>query len=419
MKDRFGTSGSRLSRRDVLLAGAAAAGASLAAPGWAASAPTKAKRCIFILCTGGPSQLETWDPKPEAAAEVRGPFGAVSTNVPGLRISEILPRLARQADRYAVVRSVQQEGPAVHEVGQQWIQTGRAFGAGEEWPSLGSVFARLRGPVGPLPAAMVLPRPVSGSGLGLPTGDGAGFLGTAYTPLSPIGDPADASYGVDSLLAEGEAARRASGTHYDLVSLPAARRGFDVSAESEQVRERYGRSTFGQSCLLARRLVEHGAGFVTVNQFDSLFHQHTWDCHGFPDLPTRVADLRDHVAAQFDQAVSALIEDLSARGLYEETLVCCFGEFGRAPVLSSTGGREHWTRCWSVMLGGGGIRGGQVVGASDARGAEPVERPVTPADLAATVYSALGIDPGSSLAGADGARLSLLPAGAAPIRELL
>jgi hypothetical protein len=225
--------------------------------------------------------------------------------------------------------------------------------------------------------------------------------------------------GLAALLESASATPRSAGAHYDLASVPAARRGFDLAAEPEQLRERYGRSTFGQSCLLARRLVEHGAGFVTVNQFDTLFHQHTWDCHGFPDLPTRVADLRDQVAAQFDQAVSALLEDLSARGLYEETLVCCFGEFGRAPVLSATGGREHWTRCWSVMLGGGGIRGGQVVGASDARGAEPVERPVTPADLAATVYSALGIDPAAVLTGVDGARRPLLPAGAAPLCELL
>jgi uncharacterized protein (DUF1501 family) len=132
-----------------------------------------------------------------------------------------------------------------------------------------------------------------------------------------------------------------------------------------------------------------------------------------------VSDLREHVAAQFDQAVSALIEDLSARGLYDETLICCFGEFGRAPEISSTGGREHWTRCWSVMLGGGGIRGGQVVGASDARAAEPIDRPVSPADLAATVYTVLGIDPAGALTGSDGKQRPLLPGGAAPIRELL
>jgi hypothetical protein len=189
MKDGFGTSGplrSLLSRREVLQAGAAA-GVSLAAPAWAAPAGDgrsagKARRCIFILCTGGPSQLETWDPKPEAAAEVRGPFGAIPTRVPGMRISEILPRLARQADRYAVVRSVHQEGPAVHEVGQQWIQTGRAFGAGDEWPSFGAAFSRLHGPVGPLPSSVILPRPLAGSGIGIPNGAGAGFLGSAYEP---------------------------------------------------------------------------------------------------------------------------------------------------------------------------------------------------------------------------------------------
>jgi uncharacterized protein (DUF1501 family) len=166
-------------------------------------------------------------------------------------------------------------------------------------------------------------------------------------------------------------------------------------------------------------MVEHGSRFITINQFDSVFHQHTWDCHGFPDLPTRVADLKEHVAASFDQAVSALLDDLVARGLYEDTLICCFGEMGRTPTLTATGGRDHWTCCWSVMLGGGGLRGGQVVGASDARAAEPIARPVTPAMLAATVYTALGVAPDTRLSGADGVQRLLLPSGTDALHELI
>lgn len=435
------------SRRDVLQSGAAAALA-LTVAGQAGAAENaartagKAKRCIFILCTGGPSQLETWDPKPDAPAEVRGPFGALETNVSGLQISETLPLLARRADRFSLVRSVHHTGPAVHEVGLQLMQTGRAFTGGEDWPSLGAALSRLHGPAGSLPASLVFPRPLGDTGIALPQGQGAGFLGAAHAPLAPIGDPNEAGYGVDSLLADARSGRRngrreslgallghdaaseasdglGADPLYELMASPEARSAFDLSREATTLRDRYGRTTFGQSCLLARRMVEHGSRFVTINQFDSVFHQHTWDCHGFPDLPTRVADLKEHVAASFDQAVSALIDDLVARGLYEDTLICCLGEMGRTPTLTATGGRDHWTRCWSVMLGGGGLRGGQVVGASDAHAAEPITRPVTPAMLAATVYTALGVAPDTRLTGADGVQRQLLPSGTEALHELI
>lgn len=436
------------SRRDVLQTGAAAA-LGLAA-GQAAAAennsrvPARAKRCIFILCTGGPSQLETWDPKPEAPAEVRGPYGAIETNVSGLRISEILPRLARRADSYSLVRSVHHSGPALHEVGLQLMQTGRTASADAEWPSFGAVLSRLFGPVGSLPASVVLPRPLGDMGITLPQGQGAGFLGEAYAPLAVVGDPNEVDYGVESLLSAGDIPTQSRGgrrerlnallghepvssvpvgldtdPHYELMASPQARTAFDLSREAESLRDRYGRNSFGQSCLLARRLLEHGTRFVTINQFDSVFHQHTWDCHGYPDLPTRVADLKERVAAPFDQAVSALLDDLTSRGLYEDTLLCCFGELGRTPTLTATGGRDHWTRCWSVMLGGGGLRGGQVVGASDAHASEPTERPISPAMLAATVYTALGVAPDTRLAGADGHLRTLLPRGTEALSELI
>lgn len=433
------------SRRNVLQTGAAAAVALAAGPAAAVGAAprARAKRCIFILCTGGPSQLETWDPKPEAPAEVRGPYRAIETNVSGLRISETLPLLARRADRFSIVRTLHHSGPALHEVGLQLVQSGRVASGAEEWPSFGAVLSKLLGPAGPLPASVILPRPLGDTGIALPQGQGAGFLGDAHAPLTLAGDPSEPGFSVESLLsasdptgrrggrrerlstlvgaAPASAARERFGAEppYELWSTPQARSAFDVSREPAVLRDRYGRSTFGQSCLLARRLLEHGTRFVTINQFDGVFHQHTWDCHGYPDLPTRVADLKERVAAPFDQAVAALLDDLTARGLYEDTLLCCFGEMGRTPTLTATGGRDHWTRCWSVMLGGGGLRGGQVIGASDAHASEPIERPVTPAMLAATVYTALGVAPDTRLAGADGHLRTLLPGGSEALHELI
>jgi hypothetical protein len=351
----------------------------------------KAKRCIFIVCTGGPSQLETWDPKPEAPSEVRGPYGAIETNVAGIRISETLPRLAALADRYALVRSLNHDGPAVHELGLQLVQTGRADLSSGEWPNPGAALSYLDGSRGPLPASMILPQPLGDTGITLPRGQGTGFLPAAHAPLSA---------GTPELLA------------------PSVRASLDLAGEAAGLRDRYGRTGFGDDCLRARRLVEGGVRFVTVNQYSTLFNQHTWDSHGFPDLPTRVADIGEHVAAPFDHAVSALIADLCDRGQYEDTLLVCIGEFGRTPKLTPTGGRDHWTRCWSAMLGGGGIRGGQVIGASDAHAAEPVESPVSPSELVATIYAALGVSADVRLRTASGETRSLRPA-AAPVSALV
>lgn len=318
-----------LSRRDVLAAAAATAlSPALAATANPATSPRK--KLIFILCTGGPSQLDTWDPKPDAPSHIRGPYAAIPTTVDGVQFSETLPRLARQAHRFTVIRSVTHEGPALHETGFQLIQTGATFTADEPGPSL----------VERLGEGMVLPQPLGFTGLALPNGQ-----------------------------------------EKMLIS--------DRSVGEEKARARYGSTPFGDSCLRARRLLESGTRAVTINQYHTLFHQPTWDTHGYPDLPTRVADLKDQVAAPFDIAVSALIEDLVQRGLWEETALCCFGEFGRTPKITSTGGRDHWSRCWSIMLGGGGIPGGQVIGASDRYGAEPVERAMTPRELHRFVQRAL------------------------------
>jgi uncharacterized protein (DUF1501 family) len=322
-----------LSRRDVL----GLAAASALSPVLASSSESPKKKLIFILCTGGPSQLDTWDPKPDAPSHIRGPYSAIPTAVDGLRFSETLPRLARLAHHFTVIRSLTHDGQALHETGFQLIQTGHTFTAEAPCPSLAEGLGE----------RVVVPQPMGFTGLELPNGqEGAAPVGRDR-PVRHVG--------------QGSAAENA----------------------------RYGNTAFGDSCFRARRLLESGTRAVTVNQSHTLFHQPTWDTHGYPDLPTRVADLKDQVAAPFDIAVSALIEDLVQRGLWDETVLCCFGEFGRTPTITSTGGRDHWSRCWSVMLGGGGIPGGQVIGASDKHGAEPAERPMTPLDLNRLVQHAL------------------------------
>ncbi len=439
-------------RREVLQAGSAGlAGLALGLPeaARAASAFTgsKVKNCIFIVGVGGMPHLDTWDPKPEAPAEVRGPFRPIETSVPGIRVSEILPRLARQAHRYALVRSVYHTAAPIHETGLEWMQTGNLSAEGLEWPHLGAVMAHLSGPRGSAPTHVVLPHPILDTGVPLRRGQDAGFLGRTLDPFLAVGDPAAAGYSLSALLnqplptsdrasARDRGALRSqlrqalhapevASAALEAEAAPAVRAAvsttaaFDLAKEKPAVRDRYGRSTFGQSCLLARRLVEHGTRFVTVNQFDTLFHAHTWDCHGYPDLPTRVQDLVDHVAPDFDRAIATLIQDLVDRGLYEDTLVCCFTEFGRSPRINAHGGRDHHTGCWSVMLGGGGIRGGVVVGASDAEGAAPALRPVDPGMLAATVYRSLGVSLDTRLPGPEGHPVRLLPLGTEPLHELL
>lgn len=441
-------------RRDVLRAGTAGlsglALTELFRPEAAEAGRRREKNCIFIMCVGGPAQHDTWDPKPLAPSEIRGPYRPIETSAAGIRISETLPRLARQAHRYALVRSVHHDSAALHETGAQLMQTGTLFSPGHEWPHFGSVVSHLYGGRLDLPAHVLLPRPLGFTGVPLPQGQHGGFLGRAFDPLVAVGDPNEPNFNLAHLRTEPagqpvatraqrrDALRSASAVSsisfetgirprtlaaeatpaYDLLASPGARAAFDLRMEPDALRDSYGRSTFGQSCLLARRLVENGVRFVTLNQFDTIFNTHTWDCHGYPDLPTRVNDVKERVAAPFDQAVAALIDDLCARGMWEDTLVCCFGEFGRTPHLTPTGGRDHHTGVWSVMLGGGGLRGGQVIGASDAHGAEPADRPVSPAMLAATVYQALGISPATEIPGPEGRPVRLVSAGAAPIREL-
>ncbi len=411
-----------LTRRDFLRAGALSAGAvglSLADLAQLRAAPTRSKdiNCILLFLVGGPSHLDTWDLKPDAPSEVRGPFQPIPTNVPGVAIGEHFPLTARMADRYAIVRSVHHAEAPIHETGHQLMQTGRLSRGGQEYPHYGAVLSRLRGPRAEgVATSVVLPAPIGNTGVSISHGQGAGYLGAAHEPITVRFDPLRYAETLDAVDA-AQRAHEAAGTPsaaLDALFSPRAKKALDPD---RTLRDRYGRTTFGQSCLLARQLVEGGVRLVTVNMFESVFDNLTWDCHADGgSLATTLDDYRDTLCPMFDRAYTALLDDLKERGLLDTTLVLAMGEFGRTPHLNPRGGRDHWPGCWSVLFAGAGVKGGQVIGSSDATGSEPKERPVSPAEVAATVYHALGLDPASCLPGPDGRPLPL--ADAAPVMEL-
>lgn len=383
----------------------------------AAGEKARAKSCILLWLDGGPSHLETLDLKPDAPAEVRGPFQPIATNVSGIEISELLPQTARICDKLAIIRSM--TSPlGEHGLANRYLLTGYKPSPVLQYPSYGSVVTQLRAGVSVLPPYVAIPES---------RGSTAGFLGSTCEPFETGGDPSKPEFHVKDLeLFPGVDAARIQrrreylaefdGTQsrveasvaptdsafdraYRLVTSADAKRAFDLNAEPPEVRARYGPRMFGQSCLLARRLVERGVPFVDI--------QYTgWDTH-----EQLVRQLRDGYSGAkvgvglvptLDLAYSALIHDLSERGLLDETLVIAMGEFGRTPKLNTRGGRDHWPRVFSVMLAGGGVRGGQVIGSSDRMGECPHDTPVTPADLAHTIYTLLGIDPAQDLHTADG-----------------
>lgn len=430
-----------VSRRDVLRLGSLTA-LGLSVGAWsslrAASARgvgAKARSCILIWLDGGPSHLETFDPKPDASAEVRGPFSTIATALPGTRLAEPLPNLARRLDRVAIVRSM--TSPlGEHNLGSHYLLTGYQPTPALTYPSYGAVAAHLRGGEGLLPPYVAVP--------GYNQAAGAGFLPEACRPFAVGGDPAQPGFrvrdlesfpGVTGLRLERrreylqalDRFRSAvdsspGGTSdpefeqaYRMITSTEARRAFNLDEESPRVRDRYGRKTLGQSCLLARRLVERGVPFVTVND-------RGWDTHD--NLLTRLkegytgAKVGVGLAPTLDLAVSGLLDDLQERGRLDETLVVVMGEFGRTPKLNTSAGRDHWPRVFSVLLAGGGLPGGLVLGASDAQGESPAERPITPADLACTIYRLLGIDPTQELRTADGRPIRINQGGTA-IPELV
>jgi hypothetical protein len=443
-------------RRDILRVGSLSClGVSLLdlfRPSSAGAAPSD-KNCILLMLIGAPPQHETWDPKPDAPENIRGPYKPIETNVSGIRISETLPLTARHADKYAILRSLGHSNAADHETGHQVMHTGHFFPNGLDHPHMGSVVSCLLGERNGMPANLTLPNLINNTGTSKPKGQDSGYLPRRYNPFVLNADPNKPNFKpadlipdpaanlttvrverrqnlrdkVDQALSQLERDRGLAALDatyqraFGLISSSKLRESFDLTKEPDKVRDRYGRTTFGQSCLLARRLIERGVRFVDVNMFDTVFGILCWDCHADGgSLATKVSELKDKVAPIFDQAYTALLEDLTQRGLYESTVVCAFGEFGRTAQINPNGGRDHWPQCWSVALGGGGIRGGQVVGSSDAQGAYPADRPLKPEMVGATVYRALGINPhDAELPGPDDRPMPVIDRAIPVIGELL
>ncbi|MBA4029744.1 MAG: DUF1501 domain-containing protein [Planctomyces sp.] len=402
---------------------------------------------IMIYNLGAPSQLDTFDPKPLAPREIRGPFSTINTASPEIQLTEILPRHAEIADKFSIVRSCYHSAPAVHDAGWQYLQTGRFFTGGVQTPHAGAVTSYLMGRRTDLPPFVVLPELMGAGGGNLPNGQAGGFLGKAHDPFALNADPSVPNFKVPDLLpppqlGEARLDRRRKlrsivessltnfensesagllGSNFEaafrLISSPQARAAFDLSSEPQDVRERYGMNRFGQCCLLARRLVEAGVRFVTINTFLTVFNEITWDIHG--TLPfTSIEGMKNIVAPMYDQGYAALIRDLDERGLLGDTLVCNLAEFGRTPRVNPAGGRDHWPQCWSMYFAGGGVQGGQVIGKSDAIGGAPAERPVTPPEVVATIYHSLGFNIEDHLPGPAGRPFPLVDFGTKPIREL-
>ncbi len=430
----------RLTRREFVRLGALGLGG-LTLPGLlqaragAAVAPAQAKSVILLWMGGGPSHFETFDPKPDAPDGIRGPSRAIPTNVDGIRIHEWMPRMARLADRYAILRSLS-HGENGHTAADHWMQTGYKYGPVDSqgnpqqaFPYFGAILARELGPRGGLPASISI-KSYGTYGIG-------GFnyvyydrperLGAAYSPLRMTGSevtgyvvhdlPLPAQVTLDRLDRRGRLARMVDGATrladehlaaaeldvfhqraYSLITAPSAREAFDLSGEPDRLKERYGKNGFGQSFLLARRLVEKGVPVVAVSTGN-------WDTHGnLQGIPIgALARMKDHLVPTCDQAFSALLEDMDQRGLLKETLVLWMGEFGRSPKVEGPDlGRDHWGRSMSVVAAGGGVRGGQVVGSTTPDGGDPDDRPLRPIDLIATVYRKMGVSPHSTIYDAQG-----------------
>jgi hypothetical protein len=398
-------------------------------------------QCILLWLDGGPSHLEMWDPKMDAPQEVRGPFGSVPTAIAGIHFSEGLERCAQRADRMTIIRSM--TSPlGEHGLANRYALTGYLPSPSIEYPSLGSIVANAHREQGrTLPHYISLPQ----SGLGM----GAGFLGLESEPFVVSGDPSKPDFRVrDLTFYPGLNAQRLH-RRRDLLSLlesqnsiqsnplraiieiekngtpldrafqmtlsPSALNAFDLSKEQNDVKDRYGPRSFGQCCLLARRLIQHEVPFVTVVQPG-------WDTHENLKLALRDgysgAKVGVGLIPTFDQAVAALIDELDEIGRLETTMVIAMGEFGRTPKLNPRGGRDHWPRVFSVMLCGGGLPKGLVLGASDRIGESPKDRPITPSDLARTVIERLGVAPETPLRTPDGRTIPVNQNGTS-IRELL
>lgn len=391
----------------------------------------KAKRVIFLFQWGGPSHLDTFDMKPEAAEEIRGPLKPISSVIPGLPVCEHFPEMAKRMDRVTLIRSMTHEMKNHNSAGY-YALTGHAPPSDDQrlrdsvdlWPAYGSVVDHLAPNRGEMPTFVSYPYTISDGSV--TPGQHASFLGKRHDPFFFQEDPNQTGFRLpelnlpsdlqlDRMLRRRELQRlvddqarfldtsleaRGFDQFYEkaisMLTAPEVRAAFDLESEPSEVRDRYGRTTYGQSCLLARRLVESGVKFVTVYFSRSIggrkVNEGGWDTHGFDD--TRMYQIIDkYQHPMTDQTLPALLDDLEERGLLDETLVVWVGEFGRTPKINKNESRDHWPQCYTALLAGGGVKRGFVYGASDAQGMYPAEHPVRPEDLAATIYKLLGMNP--------------------------
>ncbi|MCS6850839.1 MAG: DUF1501 domain-containing protein [Gemmataceae bacterium] len=428
-----------ISRRQFLrIGGLSALGLSL--PGYlrwrhlaaAEGKPVKDVSCILLWMQGGPSHIDTFDPKPEAPVEIRGEFQTIPTRLPGIRFSEHLPLLAQQNDKFSLIRGHDPKNGS-HGVADHLMMSGHKFNPSLPFPCYGSVIAKERGYRNGMFPFVQLGRNIDRRF----NGGIAGFLGDEYNPFEVADDPNSPKFQVRDLSLPGEAERRRMERRYamlsdldryqsmveeraqavrardafyekahSLITSPLAKRAFDIEQEPDRVRDAYGRNTLGQSCLLARRLIEAGVHFVTVTDGG-------WDTH-----QNNFRSLKDRLLPRLDRAYAALLQDLYDRGMLESTLVVWFGDFGRTPKINPSAGRDHWATAGVATMGGGGVRVGEVVGATNALGEFVIDSPVTPQDLAATIYYALGVPLHTWYRAQDGRPIELVPEGK-PIRQLV
>jgi uncharacterized protein (DUF1501 family) len=392
----------------------------------------KAKRCILLWMQGGPSHIDSFDPKPDAPAEIRGEFGTIPTSLPGVRFCDPLPMLAKQADQLGIIRGHDPKNGS-HGVADHLMMSGHKFNPSLPFPCFGSVVAKERGYVdGMLPFVQL------GKAIDRRFNGGiAGFLGDEFNPFEVHEDPGaavfkvrDLSVGTDAertrldrrytMLAELETYQKAAEANpgvvkardefyekaHGIITSPAAKKAFDVAAEPERVRDRYGKNMLGQQCLLARRLVEAGVQFVTVTDGG-------WDTH-----TNNFKSLKDRLLPRVDRGLSALIDDLKVRGLLDDTLVVWFGDFGRTPKVNPTAGRDHWSTAGVALMAGGGLKPGVVVGRTNALAEYVTDSPVSPQDIAATIYHVMGVPLHTWYKAQDGRPIELCPEGR-PVRELI
>lgn len=423
-----------MTRRDLIRVGALGAfglslPAMLKAEAQAGEAAKAAKdvNVILIWLDGGPSHIDMFDPKPEAPQEIRGAFGAIETNVKGIRISDKLPNLAKQQDKYSILRVTSPDSS--HGTGNHYFLTGYKFNPSLTFPSMGSVYGREKGFRNGMPPYAIV------GGVGQYTG--GGYMGAVYNPFNVGGDPNQKGFSVkdvtppggvnmdrvarrkgvldavDRFQRQAELAQRSVQTvdqfyarAFDLVTSPVAKKAFDIAQEDDKLRDEYGRNSFGQGCLLARRLIEAGTRFVHIQK-------NGWDTH-----TDNFNTLGKHRLPELDQGYAALLKDLADRGLLSSTIVVCMGEFGRTPKVNSSNGRDHWGPASFTTIGGGPIKNGITVGETDAIAEYTKNRPISVEDVAATLYHALGVNADQMYQAPDGRPIRIADGGS-PIHELL